>query len=201
MADSGIVNIRGKEYQTVAKRIADFRVKYPLFAVETDVISAADLVCVKALIKDDNDRVLATGYAEEVRDSTNINKTSALENCETSAVGRALAFFGYGGSEIASANEVNDAIIAGAKKEVADYFLKYNGAISNNLDSVSVVMSAINNNDLELAAGAWYDMSEEDQQTIFGLAPTKGGILTTKHRETIKSSEFRKAYFGESDGE
>jgi len=45
-----------------------------------------------------------------LRGSTTINKTSAMENCETSAVGRALAFAGFGGSEIASANEVEAAL-------------------------------------------------------------------------------------------
>jgi hypothetical protein len=54
--------------------------------------------------------VLATGYAEERRDSTTINKTSALENCETSAIGRALAAYGYAGTEYASADEVAQAV-------------------------------------------------------------------------------------------
>jgi hypothetical protein len=54
--------------------------------------------------------VIATGLAEEKRTSSQINRTSALENCETSAIGRALAAFGLGGSEYASANEVQNAI-------------------------------------------------------------------------------------------
>ena len=51
-----------------------------------------------------------TGHAEEVYDSSMINKTSALENCETSAIGRALASAGFGGTEFASADEVANAI-------------------------------------------------------------------------------------------
>ena len=61
-----------------------------------------------AIIKDGV--TIATGLAVEVRGSSQINKTSALENCETSAIGRALAAFGLGGSEYASANEVENAI-------------------------------------------------------------------------------------------
>ena len=61
-----------------------------------------------AIIIDDN--CIATGWAEEVRGSSMINKTSALENCESSAVGRALAFMGYGiDGSIASAEEVQNA--------------------------------------------------------------------------------------------
>ena len=55
--------------------------------------------------------VIAQGHAHEVRGSSNINKTSYIENCETSAVGRALAMLGIGiDTSIASANEVEDAI-------------------------------------------------------------------------------------------
>ena len=76
----------------------------------TEIISAAELVVMKATIQDEERRILATGHAEEKRGSTNINKTSALENAETSAIGRALAALGYGGTEYASADEVANAI-------------------------------------------------------------------------------------------
>ena len=64
----------------------------------------------KATISDEQGRVRATGHAEEVRASSQINKTSALENAETSAIGRALAALGYAGTEFASADEVAQAI-------------------------------------------------------------------------------------------
>ena len=193
MADSGKVNIHGKEYKTVALRVNEFRGEHPEHTIETDIQSNSDLVVVKAFIKD-GDKLLATGYAEEIRDSTNINKTSALENCETSAVGRALAFFGYGGSEIASANEVSGAIIAGAKKEVSDYIVKYMACLKDNLNAVLSVQSAVieakSPTDLScLMADAvrnWYDMSEDEQKMLFGLPPSKGGFLSTKEREFIK---------------
>jgi hypothetical protein len=66
-------------------------------------------VVVKASIGKDA-AVIATGYAEESRTSSQINRTSALENAETSAIGRALANFGMAGTEYASADEVAQAI-------------------------------------------------------------------------------------------
>jgi len=114
--DTGIVNIHGKEYQTVAHRVNKFRAEYKDYSILTEVISNSDKVVVmKATILNDKFTAVASGHAEEVRGSTNINKTSALENCETSAIGRALACFGLLGTEFASADEVQHAITS--KKE------------------------------------------------------------------------------------
>lgn len=188
MSDSGVVNIHGKQYQTVAKRVNDFRATHSDYSIATEVISSGDLVCIKATISKMN-LVLSTGYAEEVRDSSNINKTSALENCETSAVGRALAFMGYGGSEIASANEVNGAIVAGAKKEVADYFINYNGIVRGNMEHINCLLEAVDAEDHDLIMENWSKINDEDKWVIYGLAPTKGGILTTKARAAIKQNK------------
>lgn len=112
--DTGIVNIHGKEYKTVAKRVDEFRKEYKTeYAIITELVSRDDdsVVMVAKIISKENDRVVATGYAEEMRSASQINRTSALENCETSAIGRALANFGLGGGEYASADEVANAII------------------------------------------------------------------------------------------
>ena len=107
----GIVNIRGKEYQTVAYRVQRFRESHPEWSLLTDIISVDDdRVVMKAAILDPEGRIIATGHAEEVRASRNINRTSALENAETSAIGRCLAALGLGGTEFATANEVQGAI-------------------------------------------------------------------------------------------
>ena len=66
-------------------------------------------VVVKAFIRREDGTVIATGYAEEIRGSSNVNRTSAIENCETSAWGRALACLGLHGGQIASANELTAA--------------------------------------------------------------------------------------------
>ena len=112
MSDTGIVNIHGKQYKTVAKRVDEFRKKHnTTMSIITRLIeSTDDFVVMKAEILDKDGRVIATGYAEEKRNASMINKTSALENCETSAIGRALANFGYAGGEYASADEVASAI-------------------------------------------------------------------------------------------
>ena len=71
----------------------------------------------KCTIVNSDGEVIAQGHAHEEKGSSNINKTSYVENCETSAVGRALALLGIGiDTSIASANEVKDAI---AKQEAS----------------------------------------------------------------------------------
>lgn len=110
-SNTGIVNIKGKEYQTVALRVQKFREAHPAWSLTSEVLFRdADCVVMKSIIADETGRVLATGHAEEYRKSSQINGTSALENAETSAHGRALAALGIGGTEFASANEVQNAI-------------------------------------------------------------------------------------------
>lgn len=111
MNNTGVVNIRGKEYKTVAFRVNEFRRDHPMWTIQTAIVTDdGQRVVIKAAVMNEEGRVISTGYAEEVRGAGNINKTSALENCESSAVGRALAFFMYAGSELASAEEVATAI-------------------------------------------------------------------------------------------
>lgn len=110
MSNNGTVKIHGREYKTVALRVQEFRDKNPEWSIQTELVESGDRVVIKAIISNDRGRVIGTGFAEELRGSTQINKTSALENCETSAIGRALAACGFGGSEYASANEVQNAI-------------------------------------------------------------------------------------------
>lgn len=112
----GVVNIRGKEYTTVAKRVADFRQEHKTWTIKTTLLErTGDVVLMLAEILDDSGRLIGNGHAEEWRKSSEINKTSAIENAETSAIGRALANLGYGGTEFASANEID---IARAKAQV-----------------------------------------------------------------------------------
>jgi len=110
MSKEGIVNIRGKEYKTVALRVQEFRTDFPGHSLVTDIVKIDDDQCiVKAMIVKDN-VIIATGHAQEFRKASQINGTSYVENCETSAIGRALASLGIGGTEFASANEVVNAI-------------------------------------------------------------------------------------------
>lgn len=115
MSKEGIVNIRGKEYKTVALRVQEFRDKFPNYYLTTEIVKIDDEQCIiKAYVglhKDDGTvQTFATGHAQEFRKASQINGTSYVENCETSAIGRALACLGIGGTEFASANEVVNAI-------------------------------------------------------------------------------------------
>ena len=106
------VNIKGKEYVEVNERVKYFRSNYDGWSIETELLSNSDGVCVfKAIIKDKDGVVKATGHAYENEGSTFINKTSYIENCETSAVGRALGLLGIGiDTSIASSDEVTNAM-------------------------------------------------------------------------------------------
>lgn len=102
---------RGKQYAVVAERVKAFRQLQANGAIETEIIgSNENEVTVKASIRDNEGKLLATGTAHEVKGAGMVNKTSWVENCETSAVGRALAFVGIGiEGEIASAEEMVNA--------------------------------------------------------------------------------------------
>lgn len=117
---TGVVNIHGREYETVALRVKRFREAHPDWTLET-LITHRDVDCVvmEARISDEQGRLRANGHAEEYRKASSINRTSALENCETSAIGRALAALGLGGTEFASADEVARAV-SGQKASVDD---------------------------------------------------------------------------------
>lgn len=104
-------DIKGKEYAEVNQRIKAFRMVYPNGTIETEMISNENGVCIfRANIYNDN-KLLSTGTAYEKENSTFINKTSYIENCETSAIGRALGMCGFGiDTSVASAEEVQNAI-------------------------------------------------------------------------------------------
>jgi len=106
------VNIKGKEYVEVNERLIYFRKTYPNYSLTSTVIEKTEnSILILATISDDSGRVIANGMAEEERNSTYINKTSYVENCETSAWGRCLANFGIGlSTSVASADEVGNAI-------------------------------------------------------------------------------------------
>jgi len=86
------------DYEPVEVRLEKFIKDYPAFRISTEleVVEATRYIVKAYLFKDASDGVAwATGYAEETVSSRGVNQTSALENCETSAIGRALANAGY----------------------------------------------------------------------------------------------------------
>ena len=159
-------NIRGKQYVEVNERIKFFRqeeqYKNWTLMSEFTALDSEQAVC-KATIADSSGRVVATGHAHEERSASNINKTSFVENCETSAIGRALAMLGIGiDTSIASANEVQDAI---AKQDAEE--------------------SAPVENIMDKAVG--YIKSSSNKQKAFESIVNKyGDQLTDKQRAGLK---------------
>ena len=109
----GTIDVKGKQYAEVNQRIKAFRMVYPTGAILTEMVSNENGVCVfRAKVYDEEDNLIATGTAYEKENSTFINKTSYIENCETSAIGRALGIAGFGiDTSVASAEEVQNAIV------------------------------------------------------------------------------------------
>ena len=105
-------DIKGKDYAEVNQRIKAFRMIHPDGGISTEIISVENGVCVmRATVTDEDGRVLGTGTAYENEKSSYINKTSYIENCETSAVGRALGMCGFGiDTSVVSYEEVDNAI-------------------------------------------------------------------------------------------
>lgn len=114
-----------KEYAEVNQRIKAFRMLYPQGFIKTELIKDEDGICMfKAIVGytmhitdcddvgniktlTDKEYILGTGYAREEQDSSYINNTSYIENCETSAVGRALGMCGFGiDTAVASYEEI-----------------------------------------------------------------------------------------------
>lgn len=101
-----------KEYAQVNERVKAFRMVHPLGTIQTKIIALENgVVTMQTEILDEDGRLLATGYAQEKETSSFINKTSFIENCETSAVGRALGMCGFGiDTSICSAEELQNAM-------------------------------------------------------------------------------------------
>jgi hypothetical protein len=105
----GVTQRGGKKYTEVFVRVEAFRKAFGTdLGISTEVVSDdGSRVVMRARILDKNNHVIGSGYAEEIRGQGNVNKTSALENAETSAIGRALASLGLHGGTYASLNEID----------------------------------------------------------------------------------------------
>lgn len=113
-------DIKGKDYAEVNQRIKAYRMVYPFGTIRTKIESLENGICIfKAEVTDNSGELIGTGHAYEKENSTFINKTSYIENCETSAVGRALGMAGFGiDTSVASAEEVQNAIENQKEKNV-----------------------------------------------------------------------------------
>jgi hypothetical protein len=127
----GVTQRGGKQYTEVAKRVEAFRATFGgEYGIETELLhNDGKTVIVRAFVSDAQGFIIGSGIAEEIRGSNNITKTSAVEVCETSAIGRALASLGLHGGQYASANEIEGV----SRKEQAIKSVTPNGP-SMNLD-------------------------------------------------------------------
>lgn len=105
-------DIKGKDYAEVNQRIKAFRMVEPNGSIETEILKLENGLCLmRAVIKNEQGTIIGVGHAYENENSSFINKTSYIENCETSAVGRALGMCGFGiDTSVASYEEVANAI-------------------------------------------------------------------------------------------
>ena len=114
----GVTQRGGKKYTEVFVRVEAFRKAFALDnGINTEILlDDGKRVVIKATVINASGMIVGSGMAEEIRGSSNVNKTSALENCETSAIGRALASIGLHGGTYASLNEI-DAVPRKAKAQ------------------------------------------------------------------------------------
>lgn len=199
----GQVNIQGKVYDTVALRVRKMREEHPDWSIETEMVSIGvpwldqntnfnqpERVVFKATIRDGDGKLVSTGYAEEERSPDGWLSTSAIEVCETSAVGRALGNAFWQGSEaefdpqIATADEVGTAIRKQADKMYGQYMQK----VWEHWDSIVAIKQHLAVDELPAAAEAWREIGHDDMIKLW-KAPTKGGIFTIKERELLKQIE------------
>lgn len=178
----GIVttNIKGKEYAAVNGRINAFRRLYPQGFITTDIVSLeAGVVVMKATCgyyENGQAVVLGTGMAYEREGSSNINKTSYIENCETSAIGRALGMAGLGiNTAVASSEEVQNAIKQ--QEELQDDINPEKRVAM--IDEINAMMK---------------DYSQDEKRTLFAQALQEAG-LPKKTSGVMTVSELQRAKF------
>ncbi|BAQ86348.1 hypothetical protein [uncultured Mediterranean phage uvMED] len=170
------VRIHNNEYATVALRVGILRRNLGTAATIASTIEHQDekRVIVKAQVFIDQ-KLVATGLAEELRAASRINQTSALEVAETSAVGRALAFLALTNDNIASAEEISGAIVQSDQKLTAALTeldkVSHLGAYNEWLSSNKELMQKVKQED----AYAWQMFLEKFNQIRKNLE-TKGVI-------------------------
>ena len=205
-------DIKGKDYAEVNQRIKAFRMVYPQGSIETEILQQdhvsflgdeQNVVVIKATVKTEDGHILATGTAYEKENSTFINKTSYIENCETSAIGRALGVAGFGiDVSVASAEEVQNAIQNQkfTQEEADNYkltFGKYKGMTIKELQEQNpdYINWLLNNTKddriikmIELITGK-VKLSEEEQEENIDLLFKFENLILDKHIDRVKLYE------------
>ncbi len=186
-----------KHYETVAERVRKFRDKFPVdsgwrIVPEISFPNEDTVLCRTAIINPEGITV-AIGTAEEMRSLGFVNKTSAVENCETSAIGRALFSAGFGGGEFCSADELYAALINNQALEKAKDAAFQNGNATHAVQPRAPLekrkpsdLSRID--DFGFLEGVGLGIRIQDGFLVV-TEGRKGAIY--KHRGILKSSGFR----------
>ena len=201
----GVQQKGGKFYTQVVHRMEAFRrIHGTDFGIDTQIlVNDGKKVVVKAIITDKDNRTVGVGMAEEIRGQGLVNTTSALENAETSAIGRALASLGLAGGEYASANEM-DAVVrkTDAIKQTPQVEVKEQEESSTSNNSSPVPMSSSKMFDkikrhIELIQGKRYKENKEQLQHEELVAyfvecnDTHFKTMDKKHVEELTKEFFR----------
>ena len=181
-------NIKGKQYAEVHERIKHFRGEpnYASLGIYTEVLEwdkDKEEIVIRATIydtKSDNGRILASGIAHERRDDKNsfVNKTSYVENAETSAIGRALACMGIG---------IEDAYASAF--EVANAIAQQDGKKKDHLKVVETPKESAKTDSIDSIPT--HDSSDEIVQNLTTRMHASACISYEKLQELVNSSDFQ----------
>ena len=179
------IDIKGKSYTQVSTRLAVFRKFFPDASISTVLIHDDDQrVVIQAKIKI-GDQLLSTGFAEEYRGDGWINATSALENAETSSIGRALAGLSLSGNEYASSFEVANAVAQQSHKQSNSSQQSHNtntsalqkGNIEKSIYALGLGIEQLNDGTLSITGNSYPHASELKKLKCIWQPQIKSWIL------------------------
>ena len=187
----GVTQKGGKKYTQVVHRMEAFRREHGTdFGLDTEIlVNDGKRVVVKAIITDKDNRRVGAGMAEEIRGQGLVNTTSALENAETSAIGRALASLGLAGGEYASANEM-DAVVRKTEN------LKQTPPKEVRSEVVANSYSSNQEKSSPPPTETWEEIQEKIEKKIAGI---KGKMYSVEIRKSARLNDLRGEFIAFKD--
>jgi len=185
-ANAGVIQIHGKDYKTVAYRLSAFRDQHPDWTIKTEIVGSDENTVTMRSSIFNGETLISTGHALEDKNLNRINSVSHVEVCETSAIGRALAFVhgDYLGSSVSSADELVGAMNQQNEKDLYQQFSRHMQAVHRHQDSLTAIRNFLIEENLSAALEAWREIGEDDMRLLW-RATTKGGWFTTKERKQL----------------